>query len=199
MNDFHGTENEFTLDGVTYITTASENCTGCAFDHLGCTDFNIPLCTSTRKDGRDVIFIRKPATSDSQATMTYPPTTESKVAKSLDFSRPVQLRDGTTVRILCTDSGIPDYPVVGIIAGRVDIWTLEGKFAAYDYSRESVHDLVQTPQPRKYAELIKKWADDNSVRIKMWIVRKNLWEECETPAFNSGYIFEEILPGDPLY
>lgn len=197
MNDFHGTENEFTLDGVTYIAKASGSCADCAFYLTECANLNTPRCTSARKDGRTVNFIRKPTTSDSQATMTYPPT-NPKVAKSLDFSRPVQLRDGTPVRILCTDSGIPNYPVVGITDGRVHIWTLDGRFDINSYLGESDLDLVQTSHPRKHAELIKRWADDDSMRIKGKFGTGN-WHELYRTSFNQDWDYEEILPGDPLY
>jgi hypothetical protein len=37
------------------------------------------------------------------------------VAKKLDLTKPVQTKGGKPVRIICTDSGILGYPLVGII------------------------------------------------------------------------------------
>lgn len=66
MRKFNGTENEFELNGVTYIAKQQQYCTGCAFkDSDDCGSTRRPYCGSyPRKDGVSVIFIRKPATPE---------------------------------------------------------------------------------------------------------------------------------------
>lgn len=59
-------------------------------------------------------------------------------------------------------------------------------------------DLVQAPQPRKHVELIKRWADDDAVRIKVKCMQGD-WQETMRPVFSPDSEYEEILPGDPLY
>ena len=208
MRKFNGTENEFELEGVTYIVKPSGNCRGCAFDpDLNCGDLKRPPCRSfDRAEGAGVIFIRKPATSESQPAMTPAPTPAalsapaSTTAKPLDFSRPVQTRNGRPVRILCTDRKNDSFPVVGLWLNDygvevLDSWTARGKNTAHDAPHHL--DLIQAPQPRKHAELIKKWADDDSVRVKR--MSHSGWIEDHYPIFRTDVQYEEILPSDPLY
>lgn len=56
----------------------------------------------------------------------------------IDWTKPVQTRNGIPVRILCTDGPHPVYPVLGVIEGRqyVDNWTKNGTFTG-----EQGHDL----------------------------------------------------------
>lgn len=132
-----------------------------------------------------------PTTTPESANMTKP----------LDFSKPIQTRDGQTVRILCTDRKHPKYPIIGAITRTdgmevAEYWTTDG--CIYASSKNSSLDLIQAPQPRKHAELIKRWADDDSVRIKFKSAG-TLWTESTDPTFGSIWDYEEILPGDPLY
>lgn len=65
----------------------------------------------------------------------------------IDFTKPVQTRDGRKVRILATDART-DYPVVGLVEQPVGIestesWTLEGSW--YSNGRLSSYDLVNVP------------------------------------------------------
>lgn len=117
----------------------------------------------------------------------------------LDFSKPVQTRDGQPVRILCTDRKHPNYTVIGLIEiGGLDItkyWTEDGHY--FSTRKEDYLDLIQAPQPRKHAELIKKWADDDSVRVKR--MSPSGWIKDHCPGFHTVVQYEEILPGDPLY
>jgi len=204
MSTFNGAENEFELNGVTYIAQPREDCDGCAFkDSDDCYSNSRPHCDpSCRKDKVSVIFIRKPATLESHPIMTSTKHTPAPTtAKPLDFSKPVQTRNGIPVRILCTDRNHPEFTVVGLWmdeykAEVVEYWTAEGD---YTWMQSTPHhlDLIQAPQPRKHAELIKKWAEDDSVRVKR--VSPSGWIEDPYPIFHTDVQHEEILPSDPLY
>lgn len=119
---------------------------------------------------------------------------------TVDFTKPIQTRAGHPVRILCTDRKDNDgYPVVGLVleGGQEHLksWTAEG---AYRIDRSCDEDIIQAPKPRKHADLIKRWVEDASMRIK--VKREDgRWSELSHPAFYPTYIYEEILPGDPLY
>ena len=118
----------------------------------------------------------------------------------LDFSKPVQTRDGQPVRILCTDRKGTSYPVIGLVLvsdHREDVssWTAGGVYSLTE--DPCPMDLIQAPQPRKHAELIKKWADDDSVRVKR--MSRSGWIEDHYPVFHTDVQYEEILPSDPLY
>ena len=80
------------------------------------------------------------------------------MTKPLDFSKPVQTRDGQPVRILCTDRKHPHYTVIGLIEiNGLDVtkyWIEDGHY--FPTRKEDYLDLIQAPQPRKHAELIKK-------------------------------------------
>lgn len=121
------------------------------------------------------------------------------MTKPLDFSKPVQTRDGRPVRILCTDRKHPHYTVIGLIEiDGLDVtkyWIEDGHY--FSTRKEDCLDLFQAPQPRKHAELIKKWADDDSVRVKR--VSPSGWIEDPYPIFHTDVQHEEILPSDPLY
>lgn len=204
MRSFTGTENEFELDGVTYIAKQQQNCDGCAFiDPYDCGSIRLPHCASySRKDDVSVIFIRKPATPESQPAMTSTKhTPATTTAKPLDFSKPVQTRDGHSVRILCIDRKHETFPVVALWMNNygvevLDSWTLKGANSLHGARGEL--DLIQAPQPRKHAELIKRWAEDDSMRIKFKAAVLP-WTESTAPKFGNTCEYEEILPGDPLY
>lgn len=122
------------------------------------------------------------------------------MTKPLDFSKPVQTRDGRPVRILCTDRKHPHYTVIGLIEiDGLDAtlhWTEDGHY--FSTRKEDCLDLFQAPQPRKHAELIKRWAEDDSMRIKCQLHIQH-WNEIQFPDWDPDYEYEEILPGDPLY
>lgn len=204
MSTFNGTENEFELDGITYIAKQQHGCDGCAFDGSDdCTSNSRPPCASySRKDGVSVIFIHKPATPESHPIMTSTKHTPAPTtAKPLDFSKPVQTRNGIPVRILCTDRNHPEFTVVGLWMDEyktevIEYWTAEGAY----WLQSTPHnlDLIQVPQPRKHAELIKRWAEDDSMRIKCQLHIQH-WNEIQFPDWDPEGEYEEILPGDPLY
>jgi hypothetical protein len=49
------------------------------------------------------------------------------MSETLDFSKPVCQRDGTPVRILCTDGG-GTHPVIGLVRGVVQRWPISGDY-----------------------------------------------------------------------
>jgi hypothetical protein len=68
----------------------------------------------------------------------------------IDFTKPVQTRDGRKVRILCTDAGEP-FPIVGICedltSGRfAQRWTADGYYL--DNGKQDRVDLIQAPVKR---------------------------------------------------
>lgn len=117
----------------------------------------------------------------------------------MDFSKPIQTRCGYPVRILCTDCKDEEFPVVGyVVVGYQELlmsWTADGSCHT---GRTDDFDLIQVSQPRKHAELIKRWAEDDSMRVKFKSAG-TLWTESTDPTFGSTWDYEEILPGDPLY
>ena len=123
------------------------------------------------------------------------------MTKPLDFSKPVQTRDGQPVRILCTDRKHPNYTVIGLIEidglelDTTKYWTEDGHY--FSTRKEDYLDLIQAPQPRKHAELIKTWANDDSVKVKR--MSRSGWIKDHYPVFHTNIQYEEILPSDPLY
>lgn len=73
---------------------------------------------------------------------------------SIDFTKPVQTRDGRKVRILCTDSAVNGWPVVGIVESSSSMlamvyqWRLDG---TCDFGRHSHTDLINVPPLKKKA------------------------------------------------
>ena len=87
----------------------------------------------------------------------------------LDFSRPIQTRDGRKVRILCTDRNA-HYPIVGIIIEspeqRVETWLPDGRRWV---SGTSNGDLIN-PKVKKW-----KWAYERSG--SSFVLRNHLSED----------------------
>lgn len=70
------------------------------------------------------------------------------MTKKLDLTKPVQTKNGSPVRILCTDR-VGERPVVGLImspdGGETGVsWTLEGRKGPY-YGTDA-YDLVNVPE-----------------------------------------------------
>ena len=86
----------------------------------------------------------------------------------IDWTKPVQTRDGRKVRVLCTDAP-GDFPVVGIVeAGDIDgayvsSWRKNGRLSLTDDEcYQYTHDLSNVPEP---PVTIKRWVniyDDHS-------------------------------------
>lgn len=194
-------ENEFIYDGVTYVAQEYDgSCEGCALISPDCvtilTDNNRPACNRfSRLDEREVIFIKKPEQATVKGTTTM-----------IDFTKPVQTRDGKPVRILCTDRAHDMFKVAGLIMMEngmeaYETWTLAGKYSPIPDCED--FDLIQVeekPTPRRHAELIKRWAEDDKMRIKYRYFGQPMWKEVNTtPGWAPDHEYEEILPGDPLF
>jgi hypothetical protein len=71
---------------------------------------------------------------------------------SIDFTKPVQTRNGDKVRILCTDAVVDDgEPVIGLYRRNgcdiVGGWDLSGKWSSDD-DYDHPMDLVNVPPPK---------------------------------------------------
>jgi hypothetical protein len=65
---------------------------------------------------------------------------------AIDWTKPVQTRDGQKVRVLCTDGPDSQYPVIGLIdGGGLETWTIGGVYAANVAT--SNLDIINTPDP----------------------------------------------------
>lgn len=68
----------------------------------------------------------------------------------IDFTKPVQTRDGRPVRILCTERKHDSYPVVGLIeiCGKECFytWDLNGRYCEH-YNNNNL-DLVNVPEKK---------------------------------------------------
>lgn len=67
--------------------------------------------------------------------------------RPFDPTKPVQTRDGRKARILCTDSGLPNYPIVALVEGQgiPNTFSMGGSFIASDSSPD-FRDLVNLPE-----------------------------------------------------
>lgn len=65
---------------------------------------------------------------------------------TIDFSKPVQTRDGRKVRVLCTDGPNRDRPIVGFVEGDTDpsTWTKEGLYS--EHGSPSPRNLINAPE-----------------------------------------------------
>jgi hypothetical protein len=82
---------------------------------------------------------------------------------TIDWSKPVQTRDGRKVRILCTDGPDTKYPVVGFAAeSTLHQWAIDGRFLMH--GEESRHDLINAPE---------------RIKRKVWV---NVYPDVETPS-----------------
>lgn len=73
---------------------------------------------------------------------------------SIDFTKPIQTRDGRKVRILCTDAECTNQdepqPIVGLVAGEFSgpkAWCANGSY--FGDRSLSECDLVNVPQPKR--------------------------------------------------
>lgn len=73
-------------------------------------------------------------------------------APAVDFTKPLQTRDGRSVTLVTTE-GRGEYPVIGYIDGNdhVQVFTASGKY--YSYGSESDSDLQNVP--KKPVEVVK--------------------------------------------
>lgn len=71
-----------------------------------------------------------------------------------DLTKPLQTRDGRTVRILCTDGPEKCFPVVGFVDGSSSpiMWTLSG-YWRHGSDKAYGLDLINVPPPKKKAKV----------------------------------------------
>lgn len=104
----------------------------------------------------------------------------------VDFSKPVQTRDGSKVRILCTDANISLYPIIALVSvgnrERCASYTTNGK--KYENCGTAPDDLINVPQPRKHADVIKAWADGAEVQARMG--EHDVWIDMPCPRFEES-------------
>lgn len=78
----------------------------------------------------------------------------------VDFTKPVQTRDGQAVRILCTD-GPGHQPVIGLLGGALRRWCANGEYYI-EGTGNRPDDLVNAPEERwmvvyVYNHVPEKW------------------------------------------
>lgn len=106
----------------------------------------------------------------------------------IDFSKPVQTRDGRKARIICTDANHIMYPIVVLIT--TDGLESPYSFAIngqYDAKEESSKDLVNAPDRQVHADLIIAWA--NGAKIQQYGYLEDAefsmgWVDQPWPAWN---------------
>ena len=108
----------------------------------------------------------------------------------IDFTKPVQTRDGRPVRILCTDL-LGHQPIAGAIKQsdhREDLatWTSSGHFHN-DEGAFSYADLINAPQRHKHADLMIAYANDTSLVIEYRVDSEDDWYPMKCPSWNKHY------------
>lgn len=80
----------------------------------------------------------------------YPPDSFELVEPPIDWSKPVQTRDGTLVSIL-SRKGRGIFPVIGYIgdATEVDTWTAEGKYRRIASQPEDLMNVPEKPMQKE--------------------------------------------------
>jgi hypothetical protein len=91
---------------------------------------------------------------------------------AIDWTKPVQTRDGRKVRVLCTDGPDLWYSVIGMVDGRLcpETWTIDGVHFANGVT--SNLDIINTPDP--------------PVTVTRWV---NVYS-----GGRSGYLHSDLLP-----
>lgn len=84
----------------------------------------------------------------------------------LDLTKPIRTRDGTKVRILCTDAqclnGDERQPIVGLVEGLTEpvSWGADGSYMASQSGH--ILDLVNAPQKKAKATVeVRLWKEAN--------------------------------------
>ena len=103
----------------------------------------------------------------------------------VDFSKPVQTRDGRKAIVVGTNFNFKGgESVLAVITQNSGfqvsrMYYQEGQFIK---SGLSGTDLINIPQPRKHADIIKAWADGAEVQIRGGVLGAK-WQDCEQPSF----------------
>lgn len=108
---------------------------------------------------------------------------------NIDFTKPVQTRDGRAVRILCTDRTGSNRSIVGLVVcwDGTDIlyeWFTDGGVTqSRATGRQYPDDLINVPQKRPHYDLIIAWA--NGATIEYYSDTHESWIEIATaPNWN---------------
>lgn len=83
----------------------------------------------------------------------------------IDWTKPVETRDGRKVRVLCTD-GPGEQPVVGLLDGFPTTWCLDGRFHV-GHGRDHGADIVE-----KYTVWINVYPDSETHSHSTWRSRE---------------------------
>jgi len=89
---------------------------------------------------------------------------------ALDFTKPVQTRNGRKVRILCTDRKdvTGKYSVCGLVLNENGLesfctWRLDGGIGACDGPNPI--DIIQAPIRHPHADVIIAWAEGKTIQV----------------------------------
>lgn len=85
----------------------------------------------------------------------------------IDWTKPVQTRDGRKARVICTDRKAKEHSIVALImqsCGREDayVYSTEGRFTDVDLGM----DLINVPQRHKHADVIIAWANGAEIECR---------------------------------
>ncbi len=71
----------------------------------------------------------------------------------IDWTKPVQTRDGRKVRVLCTDGPRKDFPVIALIDGRqfAEYFMSSGRYMQHG---DGQLDLINVPEPQRFTLLV---------------------------------------------
>ena len=115
----------------------------------------------------------------------------------IDFTKPVQTKDGRSVRILCTDANSP-YPIVGLVNGVSDSeggceyvlsWTRDGVIS--NVPGDDSVDLVNAPHRVKVKIIVYTNPDDGG-DIVYWAYA--LVEGCPMPTWLNSMVIVATTP-----
>lgn len=105
----------------------------------------------------------------------------------IDFTKPVQTRNGLPVRILCTDKK-GGQPIIGLInEGMQETATSFSADGQYLPSISPGHrwDLQNVPERHKHADLIIAWA--NGATIQWFDKRPEHWATTSSPMWDNNH------------
>ena len=102
------------------------------------------------------------------------------MTKTLDVTKPVQLRDGTPCRIICVDRKGSQYPIIVLEqtkSGIESVVYFRNGGRAFE-SAKSSRDLVNVPQAHTCRIYLYRWKEGSKYPGKTFCTR---WEELCNP------------------
>ena len=114
---------------------------------------------------------------------------------SIDFSKPVQTRDGRKVRILCTDGPRQCFPVVGFVDGDSfpHMWTSSGYWCQGN-DRNCERDLMNVPPKKVKVEVRLVEQCKRPVAVAYADTEPSGFEEDQRKVLAVGFIELEYQP-----